>query len=140
MRIEIDTEKLEDADEFGEILREYCFKKKKGCYTCFGLVAGFRAVPKDSEQGRTLLDKLGYSRESLLSTLRAYSSREEYKRQAIMDFKDMYERSVLASNGVIAVAWYWDGDGTLLFQDESRAAINTDCKKDYGWEWLPPER
>lgn len=31
---------------------------------------------------------------------------------------------------------YWDGDGTMEFHfDDGNTLINTDCKKDYTWEW-----
>lgn len=32
--------------------------------------------------------------------------------------------------------WYWDGDGCLRFiLPGGNSLINTDCKKDYEWEW-----
>ena len=40
----------------------------------------------------------------------------------------------------IECRWYWDGDGTLefLFSDGS-VLYNTDCKKDYRWEYISGE-
>lgn len=32
--------------------------------------------------------------------------------------------------------WYWDGDGVLQFVFPDGSVLeNTDCKKDYTWEW-----
>lgn len=37
---------------------------------------------------------------------------------------------------MIMCEWYWDGDGTLRFVfHDGKSLINTDCKKDYTWEW-----
>lgn len=38
-------------------------------------------------------------------------------------------------NGV-KCRWYWDGDGLLQFIFPDGAVLeNSDCKKDYTWEW-----
>ena len=39
----------------------------------------------------------------------------------------------------IECRWYWDGDGTLEFEFPDGGILsNTDCKKDYRWDYLPP--
>ena len=43
--------------------------------------------------------------------------------------------SVAIWNNIIC-RWYWDGDGTIEFTfSDGSILINTDCKKNYTWEW-----
>lgn len=36
----------------------------------------------------------------------------------------------------IKCRWYWDGDGMIEFTfPDGRVLRNSDCKKDYEWEW-----
>lgn len=121
MKIVTDTATVEDANTFGELLRDYCFVPDKygnslGCYSTFDLRSSFLAVPLPPDVERFLLgepDPEWSNREEGLKSVSCYS------------------------DGNILVAWFWDGDGTLYFREGNRAVINDDCKKDYVWKWVP---
>lgn len=111
MKIVLDTQEIESSDQFGELLRDYCFVSDQyggmtGCYSTFSLRPEFKEVPATS---------IDY----------------KYMARLIQN-----EAIACFSNGTILIAWYWDGDGTLVFKEGKRVAINTDCKKDYTWEWV----
>ena len=122
--------KKSDPNFLGEALRAAAFlpdgNGDYGCYSTFKVSEDFKPVDKNSELGAKLIKLLGVS-----------------------DFDDpddpdneydefILEASSLYSAGDIHMAWYWDGDGTLLFviDSEKLAIINTDCKKDYEWRWI----
>ena len=120
MLITKDTQKMDNPCEFGETLRDYCFIPNEygqdvGCYSTFTLRPEFKKISKKSELGKRLLEYLGWDTE--------YND----------DIKDMAH---LYSNNGIHIAWYWDGDGTLVFWEGNKVVYNGDCKKDYVWEWL----
>lgn len=134
MKKVIDTQTTDDPNLFGEILREYAFEKEFGCYTCFDLLEEFKPVNPNTELAGKLFQVLSID---LLSqeTAEERESDEAYKDSVRDEFINLRKRSQLFSNGNIHLAWYWDGDGTLAFIEEGRAAINTDCKKDHCWKW-----
>jgi hypothetical protein len=108
---------------FGEAIREAVFTGNEfGCYGSFDLLPEFKAIE----------DKI--LSEKLLRLLAGDDPDAETPEEMITD----YDPS-LFSNGQIHIAWFWDGDGTLLVVSEElkKAAINTDCKKDYGWKFVP---
>lgn len=122
MIVTIDTQNIEDANQFGEALRNYCFIPDTyggtyGCYSTFELRPEFEKVKKSSRLGIELL--------SLFSN--------NYCEDYISEVK---KRSQFYSNGIIHLMWFWDGDGTLLIIEGNKKAINYDCKTDYEWEWL----
>jgi len=110
LKIIFDTQKTEDASLFGEALRDYAFIKENkydlGCYSTFKLKDEFLKVGKESALGKELLKYLDDDQD-----IEVYSNTE------------------------IHLAWYWDGDGTLLIKEGNRVAINNDCKRD-GWKWI----
>ena len=59
------------------------------------------------------------------------------------DDKEWYRYTIKASklfsDGKIHLGWYWEGDGTLIFIEGDKMAINTDCKCDYYWDWVKEE-
>ncbi len=111
MRFVKDTQLTEDPNEFGELLRDYCFAQRVGCYSCFELIHGFFPVEKRDSLYQWALDHILPDN----SNISAF-------RHPDMD---------------IFLAWDWSsGDGTLLIREKNIAAINTDCKKDNGWRWV----
>lgn len=125
MKIVKDTQKMEDANDFGEALREYCFLPSNGgiygCYSTFKLRPEFKKF-NPTEDILSIL--LGHN----------YRGNEYYSGNEVVKI----EQNSCFSNGNVIVAWYWDGDGTLYFREGKKAAFNNDCKKDYCWEWVKP--
>ncbi len=132
MKIIFDSEELlkfEYYDTLGEFLRMKCFipKDKYGCYSTFKLESNFGKIEFNSELGKKLLKFLYDSKTKYES-----NSDEYLEIYTLENFIDDYKPS-LYSNGEINIAWYWDGDGTLLFNTDEFTIINRDCKKSYGW-------
>lgn len=103
---------LHEANAFGEALRQYCFVPDEyggtyGCYETFKLRSEFKPVT-NAKDFNLMLEILG---------------------NVDGDPIDCF------TNGTVIVAWHWDGDGTLVFKEGDKVAVNTDCKKDYVWEW-----
>lgn len=116
----IDTQKIDDPNLFGEIIREYAFTEEYGCYSCFDLIGEFKPVQDGFDiQGR------------LQMALGIHKTQDEQG----LDNDELREKAHYFSNGKIHIGWYWDGDGTLAIIEGNRCAVNNDCKKDYGWEW-----
>lgn len=113
-----DTQTMEDPNEFGEALREYCFVPDKygndfGCYSTFEARPEFKPCSETEK-------------ETLLSILIEWSWFEPHDS----------ERPTCLTDGNIYMVWFWDGDGILLFKEGDRVVINDDCKKMYGWKWV----
>lgn len=117
---------MEDPNDFGEALREYCFIPDSinggnyGCYSTFELRPEFRRVKKDCKLGKLLLKHLGLNEDGSIG---------EGEWQENM-------RSHLFSNGKIHLGWYWDGDGCLLIWEGNKIAYNGDCKCSSYWKWI----
>lgn len=108
---------------FGEAIREAVFVGTGfGCYMSFDLLPEFKEIEDDDLS------------EKLLLLLAGDDPDAETPAEMITDYAPN-----LFSNGQVHIAWYWESDGTLLVVSEELkiAAINTDCKKDYGWEFVP---
>ena len=112
----------EQPDLYGEALRRYLFVGPGlGCYANFDLRPEFSALDKATPLGAQVLRILFAGQ---------YPD---------CDAREVAQVSLYASATEL-VAWWWDGDGTLLVGelDEgklTRAAVNDDCKKAYGWRW-----
>ena len=136
MKITIDTQLLCNANEFGEILRQYCFipSDKYGCYQTFDLKKEF--YRPETKEATKFIDEI------LSSTTwwGKYYQNTKYQRDAIMQksIRDAWLENVY-TNGNIWIAWYWDGDGCLAIKEEDKLAINNDCKCDDYWEWVEYE-
>jgi len=109
MKFTIDTNDL-SADQFGETLRDYFFTKSKGvgCYSNF-------------ETESFLIEGVMYH-----EAAKKYFGECEYPPKFFADKK----------NFNIWLAWYWDGDGTLVVSDGNRIAVNHDCKCYHGWKFV----
>jgi hypothetical protein len=130
----IDTQQTDDPNTFGEVLRELCFAKEYGCYSCFDLVEGFRKV----EDGSNIQSKLWMALECHPLQQQDAEDREDeqsYKDWVTYLFEDTRDRAKLFTNGSVHIGWHWDGDGTLVFIEGDKCAVNTDCKKSNRWEW-----
>jgi len=128
---EVDLLTETNANLFGEALREYCFIgncQQRGCYSTFKVLDHFQQV------------KSGKIFEEAKKEL--YEDVEASVYHIKLEEKDCYLQS---SDGQqyriydpyeIVMGWVWDGDGCLYFRYNDRKVINTDCKKDYTWEWV----
>jgi len=128
MIITIDTQELEDANEFGEILREYCFddtpcmtvtgfNKPYGCYSTFELNKNlkFKQLTPNDKLYQQLAELSGY-----LNNTNQLDGIEFFA----------------YSNNHIDIGWWWDGDGTLIIKEGNKVAVTSDCKCDYWWTWI----
>ena len=131
MIITIDTNTLDSADAFGELLREYCFVEPYGCYSCFDLIEEFEEVSFGEREFTLLLGRLPTyeSHEKEDSKFWGWDVRED---EYIISKAQWY----YSSKNDIEIGWYWDGDGTLFIRCGNKAVENGDCKKDHYWEWV----
>jgi hypothetical protein len=108
-----------DPNKVGEYLRDESFIKVNkfdyGCYSTFELQPNFKQIT-------------GNRRLRLLGKLMNF----DFCCRKISENLFAYVR--FDNNQPLIIAWYWDGDGTLLFATKSFIIINTDCKKDDCWE------
>ena len=123
MNVDLLTEA--DANLFGEALRGLCFVGtygETGCYSTFEVNKMFKQV----KSGKIFEEAELYLYEDIESTVYHYKLEE----------KDCYiEKSKICEPYEIVMGWTWDGDGCLYFRFNDRKVINTDCKKDYTWDW-----
>lgn len=109
------AKKFKNPNVFGEAVRDLAFVKENeddlGCYSTFKLEEGFIKVNPQSAEGKRILAAFGICFEP-------------------------DEKPDMWTNGPLTVAWFWDGDGILIVGDGEKMAINSDCKKDHGWEWV----
>lgn len=136
MIISINTDKIQDPNEFGELLRDFCFDdtpvqtltgyhKPLGCYSTFDLKPEFVKIKKVNEE---YVDEL-------LS--KWYGSPEEGIRQFDEDnYKQLIDNLHYSYKNNIWITWFWDGDGDLIIECDGRCVENSDCKCDYTWSWL----
>lgn len=122
-------EQLQDPDAFGEACRDLIFNqvtegesqytyRKLGCYDTFELREGVKHFDPCLLTTKALQLLLGDGDIYMDELPRVHAARGTY-------------------NGVqVTAAWYWDGDGTLLVISGEKWAINDDCKKNYGWQWV----
>lgn len=121
--------KDDNPDSYGEMLRTHFFVGKGfGCYSTFEVRTEFQTVDKDSALGKAALKCL-------------FSDCHWYNEPETDEYKQEIARAHVLSTPTHIVAWWWDGDGTLVVGDIdngriSRAAINDDCKKDRYWKFI----
>ncbi len=133
----IDLLTEDDPNLFGEALRNLCFVgngQQKGCYETFDVNKTFYQVTKGEilEEAKKYLfeDAQPYIYHCKVEEKDCYLNYESYgeiENKGKMKICDPYE---------IVVGWSWDGDGCLYFRFNDRKVLNTDCKKDYTWEWV----
>lgn len=120
-----------DPDFYGEMLRNGFFDGEGyGCYSTFDLTPDFAEVDKTSSLGKAALHCL-------------FSDYSWYAEPESDEYASEISRAHVWATKTHFAAWYWDGDGTLVVGDLNengkivRAATNSDCKKAYGWVWIP---
>jgi hypothetical protein len=137
MKLFLDTNTIEDANVFGELLRNYCFVPDEtggtvGCYSTFKLHSAFK--PFTGICAEFFVEQFLKSEYFWGKWYKAENlCKEDYKMQL-----DMFESFLknLYTDGNIIVTWHWDGDGLLLIGEDNRMVFNSDCKCNYTWEWV----
>lgn len=116
-----------DADDLGETLRALTFTGEGiGCFSTFEV--------------RRPASRWGRALRVALWTALDYDDPDDADR--VSECADLGEGYTWKLDDLLVhVCWFWDGNGTLVFDARSgrarRLIVNTDCKKDYGWEDEP---
>jgi hypothetical protein len=116
----------------GELLRGAAFVEEFGCYSCFEVRDDAVKWSDDALRDfwREIISKKGNA---------AGFSPEELEEEALEYAELGAGYTFTFDRYTIEMAWYWDGDGSLLFHiydlDDQpiRSLSNGDCKKDYVW-------
>jgi hypothetical protein len=107
------------ADEFGEMIRSIAFDTEEdqlGCYNCFNVRDNW---------------KPGLTPDIVVDNLVNEEDTSSWRTEVIQRI-DQFENPDYG----LWIAWFWDSDGTLFVSDGQHVAINRDCKKTHGWEYL----
>ena len=128
-----------NPNHFGEVLRDQLFvrhnSKDLGGYTTFALLPEFSKLSVQDPLVTEIADIFvriaasGGDRANLVS-------KTKYGKSYADDLEDTKHAIKVYSTSEYLVAWLWDDVGTLFFAIDGKAAINIDCKKDYGWQWV----
>ena len=119
----------EHPDALGEILREWAFEERYGCYSCFDLIDDFVEVKPTTLEFYRLMG-------------RGFDASEDKNGWGDSDSEILERICWFKHPNGIEVGWYWDGDGILCFyipelEDDyyNGTLSNSDCKKDNEWEF-----
>lgn len=127
--------KEQDPNKFGEALRDYCFKgncMNTGCYDTFEMMEFFKKV----EERHPIYEKAKkYLYEDIKPTVYYYKL-EEKDCYMKYEFDGKIHNDKIYEPSEIVIGWTWDGDGCLYIRWNNKAVRNSDCKKDYTWEWI----
>ena len=111
-------ESFDNPNILGELLRDWSFVEATGCYSCFDLIEGFEeGHPKHKEKALEIFQ----------SGNKCQEFKEEIENRAQVHYHPKAD---------LLIAWFWDGDGELYFKLNETELLNTDCKKEYTWEFL----
>ena len=114
----LELSSIKNPDIIGELFREWAFVEPFGCYSCFDLIEGFEEDLSDKKY-------------RAIEVLQDGSECEVYCQEVIERASVYYNKEYN-----VVVAWHWNGDGTLYFKHGETEIVNTDCKKDYTWEFV----
>jgi hypothetical protein len=112
-----------------------------GCYNTFETAPSFKQL-KISTKNQKHLDNIKKMVNIII--FNEINNNALFADHQNFDFYAEYFKSVLKYNQFyyskklnLYMAWYWDGDGTLVFIDSNDNIIfNRDCKKDSNWQLL----
>lgn len=119
----------DDADVLGEVLRAMTFSEKGGAYANFLPRSGWEEVAPEVKDFFSIFDRFPEKNDG--------SQIDMFDYEGFSDEEEMAAMTTLENADLgIRCSYYWDGDGVLAFTfDDNRYISNSDCKKDYGWEW-----
>lgn len=135
----VDLNTTKKANDFGEALRGYCFlgnSSDTGCYSTFEVIKCLEKVT----EGKIFEEAKSNLYEDIEPTVYYYKLEEKdcyvsYKGQNKQG--EQWEGTVKMYDPMeLVIGWTWDGDGCLYIRFNDKAVVNTDCKKDYTWEWI----
>ena len=129
----VDLLKTDNANDFGEALRGYCFignNQEIGCYSTFEV----NKVFKQMKSGKIFQEAKKYLYEDIKPNIYHYKLKEK---DCYMSYEidEGTQQMKICEPYEIVMGWTWDGDGCLYFRFNDRKVVNSDCKKDYTWEW-----
>ena len=130
----VDLLKTDNANDFGEALRYFSFignSEQTGCYSTFDVKKTFTKVLS----GKIFEEAKKYLWEDITPTVYHWLLKEKDCWIAYDDPKNPL-RMKWCDPFEIVMGWTWDGDGCLYFRFNDKKVRNTDCKKDYTWEWI----
>jgi len=134
----------ETANFLGEQYRQKSFIPDKygndfGCYSTFDTEKSFKQInistknKKHFKNIKKMINIIVYNntKDMLLKYPEDIDNNVQYIKEAIA-----YDRFYYSKKLDLYLAWHWDGDGTLIFIDKNnKIVVNTDCKKDYYWNF-----
>jgi hypothetical protein len=130
-----------DPNKIGEALRYWSFigrNGERGCYSTFDLPEFF--IKLDAANRLKKYYNKFYERADFL----CYPEQDIKLNCFIYDQKEVKDEIFYVEPLIIVIAWRWDGDGCLYFRligkGKDIEIINTDCKKDYTWEFVEKEK
>lgn len=104
-------EDIEDPNIFGETIRALVYKEDRSGYYSFEVEQEFKDIT-ETKFGQLFIKKF------------------------LTDIEEEMDKAKVYYNGEIYSGIYWDGDGIMAVSYNGMTALNTDCKKDYNWEWV----
>ena len=131
----VDLLKEQNANWFGEALRGHCFigrVNETGYYSTFRVHESFKQV----KEGAIFEEAKKYLYDEVEVTVYHFKLEEKDCWISYEGEGENARRMKICEPFEIVMAWVWDGDGCLYFRFNDRKVINTDCKKDYNWEWI----
>lgn len=135
---------ITDPNIVGELLREICFVKQQpedyGCYSTFDLTVDFQLAPDDVR--KEVYDIFWPKRMTLADFDGTFDLPDGETPESVLarQQEELDSYDIWVDNHGITTAWFWDGDGTLLFRVKNTfgelTVINTDCKSPNKWRFV----
>lgn len=122
-------------NKFGEALRSYCFVGNcddVGCYSTFDLMPQLKKVTS----GPIVEEVKEHLWEDCKHFVYHWKVTENDCWIYFDDPEGKPDKMRISEPKELVCAWSWDGDGCLYFRFNKKKVVNTDCKKDYTWEWI----
>jgi len=129
----VDLLTTQNANDFGEALRGHCFigrLSETGYYSTFRVHESFKKVT----EGVIFDEAKKYLYDEVKATVYHFKL-EEKDCYLSYEHDGKIEKTKVCEPFEIVMGWAWDGDGSLYFRFNDRKVVNTDCKKNYIWEW-----
>lgn len=131
---------IANPNHVGEELRDQVFirhnKRDLGGYNFFALDPAFVKLESSDDSYNEIVDIFVRIAPSNGSKALLFSKTSMSRTEYAKTFAEVAASIKIYSDDNTVVAWYWDGEGILFFAHDGKAVINTDCKKESGWQWV----